>query len=258
MARPLVGPPASCALHGAILTAAAIPGVIPLVHSTPGCALRAGTGVTGDLSGAPPGLPLVASTNLAEKHVVFGGTSRLREEIKNTLAVVESGLVAVLTGCPTEMIGDDVAAMVKEVTSQGEAVIDIQTAGFRGPARAGYDLLMSAFASRSARRTVAGIAPNSTKPAPFRITGKRARLSRSAARAMLAAPPGEGSMSSGSGSSMSICRVHRSRGTLICAGAEARRAFWITRFSTSAMRTGSRSSSCRAAMSRKAAICSTS
>ncbi|AXQ95731.1 nitrogenase [Cereibacter azotoformans] len=148
MARPLVGPPASCALHGAILTAAAIPGVIPLVHSTPGCALRAGTGVTGDLSGAPPGLPLVASTNLAEKHVVFGGTSRLREEIKNTLAVVESGLVAVLTGCPTEMIGDDVAAMVKEVTSQGEAVIDIQTAGFRGPARAGYDLLLTALASR--------------------------------------------------------------------------------------------------------------
>uniref|UniRef100_A4WQL4 Nitrogenase n=1 Tax=Cereibacter sphaeroides (strain ATCC 17025 / ATH 2.4.3) TaxID=349102 RepID=A4WQL4_CERS5 len=159
MARPLVGPQASCALHGAILTAAAIPGVIPLVHSTPGCALRAGLSAGGGPFGAPPGLPPVASTNLAEKHVIFGGTSRLREEIKNTLAVVEGGLVAVLTGCPTEMIGDDVAAMVKEATSQGEAVIDIQTAGFRGPVRAGYDLLLTALANRLEPRADPADAP---------------------------------------------------------------------------------------------------
>jgi nitrogenase molybdenum-iron protein beta chain len=151
MARPLVGPRAGCALHGALLTAGAIEGVVPLVHSTPGCAVRAGLigAESAAYFGAPAHLPPISSTNLAEKHIVFGGTSRLREQIKNTLAILPGGLLVVLTGCPTEMIGDDVAAMVKEVTSQGEAVVDIATAGFRGSSRHGYELLLSGLAERS-------------------------------------------------------------------------------------------------------------
>ena len=45
------------------------------------------------------------------------------------------------------------------------------------------------------------------------------------------------------GSSTSTSWVQRSRGTLIWAGAERRTAFSITRFSTSATRDGSRTSS---------------
>lgn len=152
MSRPLVGPRSGCALHGALLTATAIEGIVPLVHSTPGCALRAALPdaiVSSAEEGAPTRLPPISSTNLADKHIVFGGTSRLREQIKNTLSVLPGRLLVVLTGCPTEMIGDDVAAMVKEVTSQGEAVIEIAAAGFRGPAHHGYELMLSGLIAQS-------------------------------------------------------------------------------------------------------------
>ena len=143
MGHPTLFPFGGCALHGAIQAAAALPGVTPVVHSTPGCALRAGLSAGGGRYGAPPGLPRIASTNMADKHVVFGGTSRLREEMKNALAVLEGGALAVLTGCPAEMIGDDVGAMVKELTGQGERVVAVQTAGFHGPAHEGYSRLLA-------------------------------------------------------------------------------------------------------------------
>lgn len=143
MGRPTIFPFGGCALHGALHTAAAIPGVTVVVHSTPGCALRAGLSAGGGRYGAPPGLPRIAATNMADKHVVFGGTSRLREEMKNALAVLEGGMLAVLTGCPAEMIGDDVGAMVKELTAQGERVVAVPTAGFHGPAHEGHARLLA-------------------------------------------------------------------------------------------------------------------
>ena len=90
---------------------------------------------------------------------------------------------------------------------------------------------------------VDGIAPASTTPAPFRITGNFACDSSSAAFAMAVSPPPGRSNSTTSGISMSITCVQKSRGMLICAGAEERFACRITRFSTSATREGSRTSS---------------
>jgi nitrogenase molybdenum-iron protein beta chain len=150
MSRPLVGYRNGCALHGALAAAAAIDGVTALVHSTPGCALRGAFAHTepAGWSGAPIHLPPIASTNLAEKHIVFGGASRLREQIKNTLSVLPHGLLVVITGCPTEMIGDDVPAMVKEISSQGESVVEVSAAGFLGSAHRGYERLLDVLATR--------------------------------------------------------------------------------------------------------------
>ena len=47
MGHPTLFPFGGCALHGAIQAAAALPGVTPVVHSTPGCALRAGLSAGG-------------------------------------------------------------------------------------------------------------------------------------------------------------------------------------------------------------------
>jgi nitrogenase molybdenum-iron protein beta chain len=150
MARPLVGFHDGCALHGALATAAAIEGVTPLVHSTPGCALRGAFATTASsgFRGAPIHLSPISSTNLAEKHIVFGGASRLREQIKNTLSVLPRGLLVVITGCPTEMIGDDVPAMVREAVTQGEAVVEVGAAGFLGSAHRGYERVLAVLAER--------------------------------------------------------------------------------------------------------------
>jgi nitrogenase molybdenum-iron protein beta chain len=141
MAVPLLRSRAGCALHGALLTASAIDGVTPLIHSTAGCGFQASQfGKSGGFGRA--GNLAAASSNISEKHIVFGGSSRLREQIKNTAGMVRGELTVVLSGCATEMIGDDIAAMVKEAVDQGEPVLDIATAGFRGSAYLGYELFL--------------------------------------------------------------------------------------------------------------------
>lgn len=144
MAAHLMRPRAGCALHGALYAATAIDGVTPLVHATPGCGVQAGLwqGVGGCGASWP-------TSNLSEKHIVFGGASRLREQIKNTRGVVSSEITVVLTGCPAEMIGDDVEAMAQEARDAGDEVLDLATAGFRGSAYHGYQSFLQAAVERT-------------------------------------------------------------------------------------------------------------
>lgn len=132
-----------CAFQGALRTALEIPGIVPVVHSNGGCALQ------GSLSDYAAGLGYgshggleIPSTNALERHVVFGGGSRLREQIKNSAKVVKANLYAVLNGCEPAMVGDDIQAMVKEAVSQGIPVFASETAGFKGLPHAGYEIFM--------------------------------------------------------------------------------------------------------------------
>ncbi len=132
-----------CAFHGALRTALEIPGIVPVVHSNGGCAQQ------GSLSDYGAGLGYgfhggleIPSTNVLERHVVFGGGSRLREQIKNSSKVVNAELYAVLSGCESAMVGDDIPAMVKEAVGQGIPVFGSETAGFKGLPHAGYEVFM--------------------------------------------------------------------------------------------------------------------
>lgn len=118
-----------CAFIGALQTVQAIEGVVPIVHSTAGCAVQRHSGGNA-----------IPSSNVIEKQIVFGGSSRLREQIKNTVKVVKADLYAVLPGCATELVGDDIGAMVKEAQEQQFPVIYITAPGFKGDVHAGYEL----------------------------------------------------------------------------------------------------------------------
>ncbi|GAM10275.1 nitrogenase molybdenum-iron protein beta chain [Geobacter sp. OR-1] len=135
----------SCALHGALQVYEAIEGVVPVIHSTSGCGVQHYLGGT-RLSGgnAPFGSAPVSSTNIREKHVVFGGGSRLREQLKNSVKVVQGDLYAIVTGCSIEMVGDDVPAMAKEGLDQDWPVVYANTPGFRGDVHQGYQLAVRA------------------------------------------------------------------------------------------------------------------
>jgi nitrogenase molybdenum-iron protein beta chain len=139
MAASLARPRTGCALHGALYAASAIDGVTPLVHATPGCGLQAGLWQSRGGCDAAGGW---ATSNLSEKHIVFGGASRLREQIKNTGAIIPGELTVVMSGCPAEMIGDDVEAMAQEARDLGDDVLDLATAGFRGSAYHGYEAFL--------------------------------------------------------------------------------------------------------------------
>ncbi len=144
MASVIEKPRNGCALHGAVQTIEEIRGVVPIVHSNAGCAVqnylskKAGGAYHGGICGYS-----VPGTAVQERHVIFGGASRLREQIKNTLKVVEGDLYIVLNSCESSMVGDDVSAMAKEAQEQGEPVIDSLLAGFHGDVHAGYEAVMA-------------------------------------------------------------------------------------------------------------------
>lgn len=141
MSNHIEGSRNSCALHGALQVFEAIEGTVPVIHSTSGCGVQHYLGGT-RLSGGndPFGSPPVSSTNIREKHVVFGGGSRLREQLKNSVKVTQADLYAIVTGCSIEMVGDDVPAMAKEGIEQDWPVIYANTPGFRGDVHQGYQL----------------------------------------------------------------------------------------------------------------------
>ena len=145
MAYHIDGSRNSCALHGALQVIGAIEGAIPVLHSTAGCGAQHFLGVNRlDAGGETFGAPPVSSSNISEKHVVFGGASRLREQLKNTIKVVEGELYVMVTGCSTEMVGDDIPAMAKEGREQDFPVIYANTPGFRGDVHQGYQLAIKA------------------------------------------------------------------------------------------------------------------
>jgi nitrogenase molybdenum-iron protein beta chain len=84
----------------------------------------------------------VPSSNVQESEVVFGGAERLREQIENTFDVMDGKLYVVLTSCVTEMIGDDVRAVVSQAASHERPIIAAETAGFKGNSYFGYDAVL--------------------------------------------------------------------------------------------------------------------
>lgn len=143
MANPIEASRAGCALHGVLQTLQEIEGVVPVIHSTAGCGVQQylGSGLPGGCGGSGYSGGLArASTNVNEKHIIFGGGSRLREQLKNTIKVIEGRFYAVVTGCSAEMVGDDTPAMIKESREQGNLVGYVAAPGFRGDVYSGYNL----------------------------------------------------------------------------------------------------------------------
>jgi nitrogenase molybdenum-iron protein beta chain len=132
-----------CLLQGVLNATKAVGGFVPIIHSNPGCGFQGYLG--GSLLDGPFGDEGdVPATNVSEKHVVFGGTSRLREQIKNTVKVQQGDLYVVMSGCATELVGDDVPAMVREAHDQGVPIIAISAPGFKGDIYHAYALFFQA------------------------------------------------------------------------------------------------------------------
>ncbi len=138
-----------CALGGALLTASALPGTVPILHASMGCG---GSiywnqyGSTGYLGAGYCGGLAVPSSNVLEREVVFGGLERLEEQIRTTIELMEGELYLVLTGCTTDMIGDDIQSIVRDFQDQGEPIIGAEAGGFRGDGYKGYDIVLTALA----------------------------------------------------------------------------------------------------------------
>ena len=144
-----------CAMAGALALLRAIPSTIPIIHSSTGCGFNCYNGTNSGseyLGGGYCGGTATPSSNVVERHVVFGGEGRLREQIRSTLEIMDGDLYVVVTGCMVEMIGGDALSVAQEFRDEGEPVLAVSTPSFQGNSCHGYELLFSAFAREIVRR----------------------------------------------------------------------------------------------------------
>lgn len=135
----------SCALGGALSTIAAIPKAVPIVHASGGCA--AALSGTYNLSAGYRGVGycggnMIPTSNISQSNIVFGGEEKLEGQIESTLKYIKGDIYIVVTGCQTEMIGDDSVGIAQNYRSQN--VIGVNTPGFLGNTLRGYDAVLSA------------------------------------------------------------------------------------------------------------------
>ncbi len=146
MSEIIQGPRHGCAL-GAQQTVVSIERAIPILHAGPGCGskLHRGLSLAGGYQGAGyAGADAIPCTNMIEKDVVFGGTDKLRDVIEGTLKIMDGDFFVVLTGCTADIIGDDVGSVVGEFRAQGVPIVYAETAGFKGDAYKGHELVLEA------------------------------------------------------------------------------------------------------------------
>lgn len=135
-----------CAL-GAQQTVVAINRAVPILHSGPGCGVKLfrglsyesgyqGVGFTGGSS--------IPCTNATEREVVFGGEDRLREVIDGALKVLKGELFVVLTGCTSDIVGDDIEQVVSQYQEKGVPIVFAETGGFKGSNYIGHELVTEA------------------------------------------------------------------------------------------------------------------
>ena len=136
----------SCAL-AAQQTVLAIPGAAPIIHAGPGCASKA-SGFAGVQAGQQgegyAGRTHVSCTNAGEKEVVFGGEKNLEELVSGALQVVKADLFVILSGCTAGIIGDDSAGVAGRFARNGDPVVGVDTAGFRGNNYFGHEVVVKA------------------------------------------------------------------------------------------------------------------
>ncbi|MCQ8893141.1 MAG: nitrogenase component 1 [Methanolinea sp.] len=123
-------PDGGCTLSGALSVTTEIEGCITIIHGPRGCAHH-NFSLFHALSVArrDPRLPVVVSSDLGERDVIFGGEEVLDAIIKKACER-KPPLVCVLSTCVTGAIGDDVEAVCRGYSSP--PVISIPTAGFLG------------------------------------------------------------------------------------------------------------------------------
>jgi len=141
MSRFIEQPRYSCAL-GAQQSVVAIKRAVPIVHAGPGCSEKI-SALIGQGEGYAGG-NTIPCTNSSEVEIVFGGEDKLREVIDGSLKVIDADLYVVLTGCTSDMVGDDVGQVTKGFQDSGKPLVYVETGGFKSNNYVSHDGVVKA------------------------------------------------------------------------------------------------------------------
>ena len=126
-------PRGTCKLFGAIKALSSIKKCVVLVHGPKGCVYHINyiMGMRGDHPSE------IYSTCLGEQDVIFGADQKLKTAIEDLDRELHPDLIAVLSCCASDIIGEDVQSAIRGTTTTA-AVIGIDAGGFEGDFRTGY------------------------------------------------------------------------------------------------------------------------
>lgn len=132
---------------GAFQSVLAVDRAIPILHAGPGCGAKLWTTLgrqNGCQGSGYVGGHAIPCTNTSEKEVVFGGAEVLRKVVDNTFKVIEGDLFVVLTGCTSDIVGDDVGEVVSKFQKKGKPIVYVETGGFKGSNLQGHEYVVDA------------------------------------------------------------------------------------------------------------------
>ena len=131
----------TCAL-GAQQTVVAIRRACPIVHAGPGCSGKI-SALIGQGEGYAGG-NTIPCTNSSEKEIVYGGEDKLRTVIEGAFQVIDADLFVVLTGCTSDIVGDDVASVTGEFQTEDRPIVYCETGGFKSSNYVSHDQVVNA------------------------------------------------------------------------------------------------------------------
>ncbi len=135
-----------CALGG-IYTALSIGGVLPVLHSGPGC-VYAMSSVLSIANGGQNPVPFietaVPSSNLSESEVVFGASDKLKSVLERSLRYYKAEIFLIVTGCSAEIIGEDIQEVADMYSTPEKTVLYVALPGFKGNNVWGHGQILSA------------------------------------------------------------------------------------------------------------------
>jgi nitrogenase molybdenum-cofactor synthesis protein NifE len=137
----------ACVFCGSRVVLYPIADAVHLVHGPIGCASYTWD-IRGALSSGPELHRNSFSTDLREKHVVFGGETQLYQALIQLIDKHQPKAAFVYSTCIVGVIGDDVQSVCKRV-SEGKniPVIPVMSEGFQGSKKDGYKIACDALAT---------------------------------------------------------------------------------------------------------------
>jgi nitrogenase molybdenum-cofactor synthesis protein NifE len=137
----------ACVFCGSRVVLYPVADALHLVHGPIGCA-----SYTWDIRGAMSSGPELHrnsfSTDLREKHVVFGGEQRLEQVLNDLIDKYHPQAAFVYSTCIVGVIGDDVESVCRRMTGKKHIpVIPVMAEGFQGTKKDGYKIACDALSS---------------------------------------------------------------------------------------------------------------
>ncbi|MCA1944300.1 MAG: nitrogenase iron-molybdenum cofactor biosynthesis protein NifE [Desulfovibrio sp.] len=149
----------ACTFCGSRVVLYPIADALHLVHGPIGCAAYTWD-IRGAMSSGPELHRLSFSTDLQERDVIFGGETKLYKALVELIDRHQPKAAFVYSTCIVGIIGDDIQAVCKKVSEEKSLpVLPVQSEGFKGNKRAGYEAACKAMAQLAGTADVSDVSP---------------------------------------------------------------------------------------------------